>query len=205
MEEFATRLKRLMFIKGVRQVDLAKKTGINKGTLSHYMTGGEKGYVPKGEAVVKLANALGVTADYLLGNETISDAQLTKSELSKVPVLGKVAAGVPTFANQDIIDSILFDGDTEGLFGLKIKGDSMSPRIVDGDTVIVRSQSCAEDGDLVIALIDDETTCKVFVKRPWGVSLEPFNPVFKPIAISNNELDDLHILGVVVESRHQWC
>lgn len=202
MEDFTTRLNRAMFLKGMKQSELAEKTGFNKGDISHYVKGHN---IPTAKKIAKIAEALGVTSDWLIGKKEIPDSHFTKSEAALVPVLGKVAAGVPTFANQDIIDSIMFDGDTEGLFGLKIKGDSMSPRIVDGDTVIVRSQSCAEDGDLVIALIDDETTCKVLTKRPWGVSLEPFNPVFKPITISNNELDDLHILGVVVESRHQWC
>lgn len=201
MEDFTTRLNRAMFLKGMNQSELAEKTGFNKGDISHYAKGHN---IPTAKKIAKIAEALGVTSDWLIGKKEIPDSHFTKSEAALVPVLGKVAAGMPTFASQDIIDSVMFDGDTDGLFALKIKGDSMSPRILDGDIVIVRSQSCAEDGDLVIAIIGDETTCKVFRKNSWGVSLVPFNPVFQPIVVSHSDIDTLHILGVVIESRHRW-
>lgn len=200
MENFTSRLNRVMFMKGIRQTDLAARTGIHKGTLSKYMKGG---IVPEGKALVKLSEALGVSVDWLLGKEDMSDARLTLSEVSKVPILGKVAAGVPIYAQEDVTGSVLVE-DPEGMFALRVKGDSMSPRIMDGDLVIVRAQDCAEDGDLVIALVDDEATCKVLKRSAWGVSLIPFNTAYPPFVYTGGEADSLRILGVVKESRHKW-
>lgn len=201
MTTFETRLKRAMFIKGIRQADLAERSGIHKGLLSHYMHGDA---VPGYANISKLASALGVSADWLLGKEEVSDAKLTKDELSKIPVLGSVAAGVPIYAQEDVIGSVLVE-DPEGMFALRVKGDSMSPRIMDGDLVIVHAQNWAEDGDLVIALDEkEEATCKVFKRSAWGVSLVPFNPAFSPFVFGKEEAETLRILGVVKESRHEW-
>ena len=200
MDNFTARLNRAMFMKGIRQTDLAARTGIHKGTLSKYMKGG---IVPEGKALVKLSEALGVSVDWLLGKEEMSNAKLTIPEVSKVPILGKVAAGVPIYAQEDVTGSVLVE-DPEGMFALRVKGDSMSPRIMDGDLVIVHAQNWAEDGDLVIALVGDEATCKVFKRSSWGVSLVPFNPTFSPLVFGREEAEDLRILGVVKESRHVW-
>lgn len=200
MTTFETRLKRAMFIKGIRQADLAERSGIHKGLLSHYMHGDA---VPGYANISKLADALGVSADWLLGKEEVSDAKLTKDELSKIPVLGSVAAGVPIYAQEDVTGSVMVE-DPEGMFALRVKGDSMSPRIMDGDLVIVHQQDTAEDGELVIALVGDEATCKVLKKSAWGLSLVPFNPAFSPLVYSREEAETVRILGVVKESRHVW-
>ena len=91
----------------------------------------------------------------------------------KIPVLGRVPAGVPIEAVEDIIDyeeipvEMAKDGE---FFGLQIKGDSMEPRICEGDVVIVRKQDDAESGDLVIAMINgDEATCKRLMKYSDGI------------------------------------
>ena len=194
MTDFATRLRQTMFIKGIRQTEIAEKTGITKGRISRWVRGEN---TPNGENLAKLAVALGVSSDYLLGKEEAP--RLTLPSFHEVPVLGKVAAGVPISAQEDIIGTITTDKEC---FALKIKGDSMSPRIMDGDIVLVRRQDYAEDGDLVIALIDDEATCKVLKKNHDSVTLVPFNPVFTPLVYSKDE--NLHILGRVIESRHEW-
>lgn len=200
MKDFAVRLNKALFMKGIRPIELSEKSGINRGDLSHYIHGDN---VPGAAKLAKIADALGVSADWLLGKEEISDARLTKDELSKVPVLGSVAAGVPIYAQEDVIGSVLVD-DPEGMFALRVKGDSMSPRIMDGDLVIVRAQDSAEDGDLVIALVGDSATCKVLKRSSWGVSLVPFNPAFSPLVYGREEAEELRILGVVKESRHEW-
>lgn len=80
----------------------------------------------------------------------------------------------------------------------------MSPRIMDGDIVLVRQQDAAEDGDLVIAEIDGEATCKVLKRSHGAVMLVPFNAAFAPFVFSGQQAEDLRILGKVVESRHEW-
>lgn len=200
MDNLAVRMKRAMFIKGIRPTDLAERSGIDKGSISHYMSGH---YRPGSKSMKRIADALGVSTDWLLGKEEVSDARLTKDELSKIPILGSVAAGVPIYAQEDVIGSVMVE-DPEGLYALRVKGDSMSPRIMDGDLVIVHQQDTAEDGELVIALVGDEATCKVLKKSAWGVSLVPFNPAFSPLVYSREEAETVRILGVVKESRHVW-
>lgn len=193
---FMQRMKETMQEKGIRQTDLVEKTGIDKGALSSYMNGR---YMPNAEKFAKIANALGVSVDYLLGKE---EAQTEKPpKIHEVSVLGKVAAGVPISAQEDIIGSIWTDKEC---FALKVKGDSMSPRIMDGDIVLVKKQESAEDGDLVIAEIEGEATCKVLKRSHGSVMLVPFNAAFAPFVYTGQEAEDLRILGKVVESRHEW-
>ena len=99
----------------------------------------------------------------------------------KIPVLGVVTAGMPIHAHEDIEGYIPWDGD-QSCFALRIKGDSMiGAGILNGDKVIVRPQPDAVNGDIVIAMIEDEATCKRFHKDPTGIWLLPENPAYAPI------------------------
>ena len=99
----------------------------------------------------------------------------------KIPVLGVVTAGMPIHAHEDIEGYIPWDGD-QSCFALRIKGDSMiGAGILNGDKVIVRPQPDAVNGDIVIAMIEDEATCKRFHKDPTGIWLLPENPACAPI------------------------
>lgn len=195
---FAERMRQTMFLKGVRQAELVDKTGIDKGSLSSYVNGR---YMPNADKIAKIATALGVSVNFLLGKEEIPIAKFTLPQFHDVPVLGSVAAGTPILAQEDVIGTVMTDKD---VFALKVKGDSMSPRIMDGDIVLVRQQDAAEDGDLVIAEIDGEATCKVLKRSHASVMLVPFNAAFTPIVYTGQEAEDLRILGKVVESRHEW-
>lgn len=201
MDNFATRLSRAIFYKDIKPIDVSKRSGINKSQISRYISGETR---PSVANAAKIAAALGVSTDWLLGKEPIDNIRpAIPSEPRTIPVLGKVAGGDPMFIDEDVIGEIYMD-DENDLFALKMKGDSMSPRILDGDTVVVRSQKTAEDGDLVIAIVDGEATCKVLKRSAWGITLIPFNTAFQPIVFAGQETDRLEILGVVVESRHTW-
>lgn len=195
---FAERMRQTMFLKGIRQAELVDKTGIDKGSLSSYVNGR---YMPNADKIAKIATALGVSVNFLLGKEEIPIAKFTLPQFHDVPVLGSVAAGTPILAQEDVIGTVMTDKD---VFALRIKGDSMSPRIMDGDIVLVRQQDAAEDGDLVIAEIDGEATCKVLKRSHGSVMLVPFNAAFAPFVFSGQQAEDLRILGKVVESRHEW-
>jgi repressor LexA len=109
-----------------------------------------------------------------------------------LPLLGAVAAGVPTLADEQIEDYIEtpFAGD----FVLRVKGDSMmKASILDGDLVVVKQQETAKNGEIVVARIDDEATVKRFFREKGHVRLQPENDAFAPI-IS----DDVYVLGKVV-------
>lgn len=196
MDIFVLRLRQTMAERGYKQADLVKATGFSDGQLSSWYNGK---YRPNAEKTAKIAKALGVSVDYLLGKEEAKTERPPK--IHEVSVLGKVAAGVPISAQEDIIGSIWTDKEC---FALKVKGDSMSPRIMDGDIVLVKKQESAEDGDLVIAEIDGEATCKVLKRSHGSVMLVPFNAAFAPFVYTGQEAEDLRILGKVVESRHEW-
>lgn len=102
---------------------------------------------------------------------------------SGVPILGTVAAGQPILAVEDAIGYIPFEtSDNEEYFALRIKGDSMvNAGIMDGDMVIVRRQPTAENGEIVIALLEDEATCKRLKTDKTGVWLMPENDAYDPI------------------------
>jgi len=99
----------------------------------------------------------------------------------RIPLLGVVTAGLPILAQEDIEGYIPWDGDAN-CFALRIKGDSMvGAGILDGDKVVVRPQPDASNGEIVIALIGDEATCKRFHRGPDGIWLLPENPAYDPI------------------------
>ena len=195
MDTFANRLAHAMESAEMRITDLSNATGVSKGRISHWL----KGENIPGKNLLMVSRALGVSPSYLLGQEDARPAPPPK--IQEVSVLGKVAAGVPISAQEDIIGSIWTDKEC---FALKVKGDSMSPRIMDGDIVLVKKQESAEDGDLVIAEIEGEATCKVLKRSHGSVMLVPFNAAFAPFVYTGQEAEDLRILGKVVESRHEW-
>lgn len=204
MSIFQERLRKTMFFKGIRQVDITERTGIDKSKISRYVSGQN---MPSGDTLAKLANALGVSAAWLAGEGPDMDpVELIREsdDFRTIPVVGRVAAGAPIFAVENQVDTIAVKDTRTGLFGLRIVGDSMAPRIMDGDLVVVHQQNNAKDGDIVIAIVDDEATCKVYKKSPWGVSLVPFNSSYAPFIFAGEETDRLHIVGKVVGSYHSW-
>lgn len=199
MDIFVTQLRKAMFLKGWRQADLCRAVGTTDGQVSSWYNGK---YRPNGETMEKIAKALGVSVAYLLGKEEVPMAALTIPKATETPVLGSVAAGVPIEAQEDVIGSVFTE--KPGLFALRVKGDSMSPRIMDGDLLLVQPQNTAQDGDLVIALIEGEATCKVLRHNAYGVTLVPFNAAYAPFVYAGSQAEDLRVIGKVVESRHDW-
>jgi repressor LexA len=129
----------------------------------------------------------------------------------KIPVLGRVQAGVPVEAVEEILDweeitqEMAATGD---FFGLQIRGGSMEPRMKEGDVVIVRKQADSNTGDTVVVLINgDEATVKRLKKHEDGsLSLIPTNPAFDPLFYSQAEVAGLPVilLGRVVELRAKF-
>lgn len=126
-----------------------------------------------------------------------ADHQAYRSDMVQVPVVGQVTAGVPILATENIEDFIALPQAMVGSgdhFILSVRGESMiGAGILDGDYVIVRKQSTADNGDIVIAMIEDEATVKRFYKENGVFRLQPENPTMDPIIV-----DELTILGKVV-------
>ena len=182
--------------------ELAKRIGVHESSINKY----EKGLVdiPLSK-ISELSRVLNVTEAYLMGWE---DEQ--KPQGLKIPVLGTVAAGIPISAVEDILDyeEVPQSWENQGeFFGLRIKGDSMQPKMDDGDVVIVRQQSDANSGDTVIALVNgDDATCKKLQKTENGIMLVSTNPNYLPMFFTNEEIQTkpVVILGKVVELRSKF-
>lgn len=125
------------------------------------------------------------------------DFALTRREVVNVPVIGTVAAGTPILAEQNIEDYLPIPAEmlpNKEVFMLKVKGNSMiEAGIYSGDKVIVAKQPDAEDGDKVVALVDDSATVKTFYKENGHFRLQPENSTMDPII-----LDHVEILGKVI-------
>ena len=125
------------------------------------------------------------------------ESPLPESDLAYEPVLGRIAAGGPILAEQEVETIFPLPRDLVGegeLFLLKVVGDSMiDAAICDGDWVVVRQQPTAENGDIVAALLDDEATVKTFKRRDGHVWLMPHNPAYAPILG-----DEATVMGKVV-------
>lgn len=210
-----------------KSADVAKTTGIHPSTFSDWKKGKSS---PKRDKIEKIADFFNVNADWLAGTsdfkttaemlrhyDSITDlpalrAQVKEAKIGtvQIPVLGEVAAGVPINAQENWIDYECISehlASSGNCFGLKIKGDSMSPRISEGDTVIVRQQDDAESGDIVIVLINGEAaTCKRLMKYTEGISLISFNPAYEPMQFTNKECEEkpVKIIGKVVENRQKY-
>jgi len=108
-----------------------------------------------------------------------------QTKFTPVPLLGRVAAGQPLLAAENVDGFLPIPADMaqgEGLFALKVRGDSMRDAgIFDGDIIVAHQQSTADNGDIVVALLDEEATVKRFFREPDHVRLEPENPEYAPI------------------------
>ena len=218
------RINQIMREKKLRQIDvlnLAKpfqeKYNIKfyKSHLSQYVNGKSN---PDNEKIFLLSKVFGVSEAWLLGydvprykiTEEFDEVISPKPQGIKIPVLGTVAAGIPISAVEDILDyeEIPQSWQNQGeFFALKIKGDSMEPRMESGDVVIVKQQSDANSGDTVIVLVNgDDATCKRLEKTDNGIMLVSTNPKYPPMFYSNEEISTkpVVILGKVVELRQKY-
>lgn len=211
--------------RGFSQEQLAKVLHVSKSTVAMWETGQR---LPSVEKYEEIADYFNVDMDFLYGRTSIkrralfdeSGSEYVNSKLVTsisrknqgiiINVLGRVAAGIPIDAVTDIIDTeeiSLEMARTGEFFGLQIKGDSMEPKISDGDVVIVRQQNDAESGDIVIATINgDEATCKRIRKYRYGIELVSSNPCYEPMFFSNEEIENkpVRIIGRVVELRAKF-
>ncbi len=128
----------------------------------------------------------------------------------KIPVLGSVPAGIPLEAVEDIIDYEEISAEMARAgeyFGLRIRGNSMEPKISEGDVVIVRKQECVDNGQIAVVMINgDDATVKKFYDTGAGVTLVGLNPAFEPLTYTPDQVAQLplRVIGRVVELRAKF-
>lgn len=197
---FAENLRILRERKEMTQQQLADALKISRSTIGMYEKGNRE---PDFETLELIADFFNVDMGRLIGN-------LTPKKGNWIPVLGSVRAGLPMEAVENIIDyeeiseEMARQGD---FFALQIKGDSMEPKISDGDVVIVRKQPDVESGEIAIVLVNgDEATIKKVQKFTGGINLVPSNPAYEVKTFTNQQIETLpvKILGKVVELRAKF-
>lgn len=202
-EIFAENLTRLVNGSKLPQSEIAKRINVSPQTFNTWIQGKA---IPRMGKIQLLADYFKIEKSDLIEEKS----NTTISQGIKIPVLGTVAAGIPISAVEDILDyeEIPQSWENQGeFFGLRIKGDSMQPKMDDGDVVIVRQQSDANSGDTVIALVNgDDATCKKLQKTENGIMLVSTNPNYLPMFFTNEEIvtKPVVILGKVVELRSKF-
>lgn len=135
----------------------------------------------------------------------VREPEDTLSVMTAIPIVGRVAAGRPILAVENIVGEIMVEGRiarSGRCFALEVAGDSMvNAGIRERDLVVVREQPVAENGDIVVALLEDEATVKRLFIRDERIELRPENPKHRPIPVGPD--DGLRILGKVVAVKHQ--
>lgn len=203
MATTAERIQEGMSLRNLKQADLVERTGISKGALSSYLSGR---YIPKQNNIYLISKALNVSEAWLMGADVPMNPTI-KSKGVVINILGRVAAGIPIEAIENIIDTEEISeqmASTGEFFGLQIHGDSMEPRMYEGDVVIVRQQEDAESGDIVIAMVNGhDATCKRLMKYAGSIALLSLNPKYEPMMFTEKEIEELpvRIIGKVVELR----
>lgn len=189
---------------GLSAETVAERLGVSPATIYRYENNDIKKFPT--DILEPLAKVLHTTPAYLLG---IENKNKSKNAV-KIPVLGLVRAGIPMDAVEYIIDyeEISEDMARQGeFFGLQIKGDSMEPKISEGDVVIVRKQPDVENGEIAIVLVNgDEATIKKVQKFNGGINLIPSNPAYDVMTYTNEQIEKLpvRVLGKVVELRAKF-
>ena len=200
----ANRLRQMRVSKGLNQNEVGELVGMAQSAVSKWERGATE---PDHNTLRILSDYYGVSIDYLLGN---SDEPQAKRKGVSIPVLGDVAAGIPIDAVEDILDYEEIDEDlarTGEFFALRIRGQSMEPRMMEGDVVIVRQQETAETGDTVVVSVSgDLATVKKIKIGPAGITLIPTNPSYDPMYFTCEEVEQLpvRIRGKVVELRAKF-
>lgn len=196
---FKDKLAELRKARGLTQQELAEYTGLSRTRISNYELGIRE---PNFETQELLADFFNVRLDYLMDREDNSN--------NIVPVLGRVVAGIPLEAVEEIIDyeeipqSMARNGE---YFALQIKGNSMEPKFSEGDVVIVRKQEDVDNGDIAIVLVNgNEATVKKIKKFDGGINLIPTNSEYEVITYTADEIEKLpvRIIGKVVELRAKF-
>lgn len=205
-------IKQYRKVHNLTMEEFATRCGLTKGYISLLEKGqrsdGRELKSPSFQTLEKLAYGMQCTTDELVSQITATSGnRVTADETIKIPVLGTVRAGGPITAMQNIIGYEEITPElarTGEFFALRVKGDSMMPRICEDDIVIVKQQPDLESGAIGVILIgNEEATIKRVVKSDNGVALVPLNNAYAPLLYSKKEVRDLPvtIIGQVIELR----
>lgn len=204
-EEFSKRLNDIILENGITPEQLNEKLGFKaKSTIYRYLKGE---MCPKITTVKIISQMFNINPAWLMGYDVPKNLTYAKKSV-RIPVLGSIPAGIPIELIEDIIDyediseEMLKGG--KQYFALKVKGNSMEPKYLDGDTLIIlKSDDCESGQDAIVMVNGDDGTFKRVFKTDNGITLQPLNNEYMPMFYSNEDIKKLpvRILGVVKEIR----
>lgn len=198
----------------ISQRQFARMTGLSNSYISMLEKGlnpsSGKPIVPTLLAFNNIANAMNMSLDELFSvvDDTPVDTRdynlslpsnlrpMSAMPRHRVRKLGRIAAGVPIFAEEDY--DIYVDAPEKADYALEIEGDSMEPDYLDGDTIYIRQQADVYDGGVAVVLVDDSATLKRVYHLQDGLQLVSNNPKYPPMRVSFSEHNAIRILGIVV-------
>lgn len=193
------RIRQLRIEKDMTQEMLGEKIGVKKAAIYKY----ENGLVVnlKRDIIEKLANVLEVSPSYLMGLDDIKDVPQgfqPVPSMKKIPRVGRIVCGTPILAEENVEEYDSVPEHWKADFTLICVGDSMAPKIQDGDLVAIKQQETVENGQIAAVLIDNEATLKRVYVYPDKLILRPENPNYEPIVIMNGESSNIRIEGRAV-------
>ena len=201
---FAERLKQARKAKKISQAEVSRRLGVTQQAVGKWETGRS---TPDPGTIARLAEILDTTAAALLGLHGAVGTAFSRYTECLIPVVGTVKAGYGALAfEEDYGSEYASVRDPSQYFYLVVKGDSMEPRISDGDLALVHRQPTLENGDLGVLVygVDGEGTLKRYIQRGNAVVLQPFNPAYEELVLRGEELEHLYIAGKVVETKARW-
>ena len=174
-----------------KRFDISSTFGVKR----HLEALTKKGYL---NILSNASRGITITRDEFESPATININEINNT--SKIPIIGRVAAGSPITAEENIEGSVVIDRSfikkDDGSFALKVKGDSMiEAGIFEGDLVIISPKANTVNGDIIVARIEDEVTVKIYENKNQQIRLIPQNKLYKPIVIKNK--NEFSIVGKV--------
>lgn len=203
--KFPERLKQARLNKNLRQKDIADILHVSQATVAMWETGKS---IPDIKIASELAKILDVSVDFLLGVEKLENViENNTLSLKQIPVYGYVAANSQhgEIAYEELLDYIVIPNGMKGDFGLIVKGDSMEPRLKDGDIAVVLKQPILENGEIGVIIINgNEGVVKKYYKSDNAITLVSLNDNHPPIVIPKRNWDEVLIVGKVVGKYERW-
>lgn len=197
------RIRNLRLQKERTQKELAYYLSMSTANISDYENDKKQ---PPLKVLEKICNFFNVQINDLLNNDSCD----TEKNNIKVPVYGRIPAGLPMEAIEDVVEieelPASMGGSDKEYFGLLVSGSSMSPKFLDGDIIICRKcQTCASGSPAVVMVNSSDAVLKNLIIEPDGILLEPINQAFPSMFYSKSEIENLPIrlLGIVVELRRK--
>jgi repressor LexA len=179
----------------LREIGLHFGIRSTNGVNDHLRALEKKGYLQREDLKSRALRPVGMRAP--------ARAPSRDDDMVEVPLIGRVAAGAPLLAVENVEDTVRVDrffiGQTREVFALRVKGESMiEDGIFDGDYIFVRKQLTASRGDIVVAMIGDEATVKRYYPEGDSIRFQPANSTMRPILVRKRDWKSVNLIGVVV-------